>query len=236
MTVEIEPDSGSFNVEVRARGPASAGRTDLRARAWVLLALDASARNGITPMSKLRFHRFIYLTNALSPVYDVQAADERIVKYQRGQFYPDLQWHLDRLMAAGLVRIANIRHFEDEDGPWMEADYRLGRPAIHAIERLVALDDMRALSTFLQEVAKAFANHQEDVLDDLILADLTYADARRARGSVINFSQPRDNLSVQAANSFMTITRDPRMISASDRLYLYVDYMDRLHHRPLRRA
>lgn len=220
----------------RARAPAAAGRTDLRARSWVLLALDAASRNGLTPISKLRFHRFVYLTNALSPVYAVQAADERIVKFKRGQFYPDLQWHLDRLMAEGVVRIANIRHFDDDDGPWMEAEYRLGKPALPVIERILALDEMRDLSAFLQEVAKAYGSHDEEALDELLLADLTYADMRRARGAVIDFSSPERNLSVKAANAFSTHVREPETLSASDRVHLYVEYIDRLRTGFLRRA
>jgi hypothetical protein len=229
-------DEEILDVEARSRGPASAGRTNLRARAWVLLALDSAARNGITPMSKLRFHRLVYLTNALSPVYDVQATDERIVKFKRGQFYPDLQWHLDRLMASGLVSVSNIRHFEDENGPWMEADYQLGKPGIAVIERLFALEEMRTLSSYLQEVAKAYAGHDEAALDDLILADLTYADARRARGAVIDFSRSSDNLSVRAANSFAALLREPHVLSPSDRVHLYVEYMDRIRGRLLRQA
>jgi hypothetical protein len=223
-------------VEARTRGPANAGRMDLRVRSWVLLALDSAARNGITPISKLRFHRFVYLTNALSPVYYVRAADERIVKFKRGQFYPDLQWHLDRIMAGGLVRISNIRHFDDENGPWMEADYRLAQRGIDVVERLFALEEMRRLSSYLQEVAKAYASHDEAVLDDLILADLTYADERRARGAVIDFSRSADNLSVRAADSFAALLREPHILSPSDRVHFYVEYMDRVRDRLLRRA
>ena len=168
---DILPDDDAGDLEARARGPATAGRADLRSRAWVLLAMDAAVRHGLTPLSKLRFHRFVYLTNALSPVYLVRAADQQIVKFRRGQFYPDLQWHLDRLMAEGLLRIGNIRHFEDENGPWMEADYRLARRAIPVVVRIVMLEEMKALSDYLQEVAKAFGSQVEEALDDLVLAD-----------------------------------------------------------------
>lgn len=225
-----EPYLGAFEegVEARARRPATAGRVDLRSRAWVLLALDAAARHGLTPLSKLRFHRFVYLTNALSPVYAVQAADEQIVKFARGQFYPNLQWHLDRVMAEGLVRISDVRHFVDENGAWMDANYRLAKPAPCVVQRLLELDEMRSLSDFLQEVAKAYGGQDEEALDDLVLADLTYGDMTRARGAVIDFSRARDNLSLRAANAFAKYVPDPKMLSASDRVHLYVEYMDRI--------
>ena len=234
MTTPLETealDEDDEGLEARARGPAVAGRSDLRSRAWVLLAMDAAARHGLTPLSKLRFHRFAYLTNALSPVYSVHAADEQIVKFERGQFYPNLQWHLDRLMAEGLLRIGAIRHFRDEKGPWMDADYRLAKEALPVIARILELDEMRSLSGYLQELAKAYGSQDEEALDELALADRTYGDATRARGAVIDFSKSADNLSVQAANAFATHIRDPRYLGASDRIHLYVEYMDRLRDR-----
>jgi hypothetical protein len=202
----------------------------------VLLALHAASRNGLSPLSKLRFHRLVYLTNALAPVYSLQASDEQIVKFRRGQFYPNMQWHLDRLMAEGLVKIEGVRHFTDDDGPWMDADYRLARPALSTIDAILELVEMRALSEFLQEVVKAYASQEEDILDDLALADLTYADMRRARGAVIDFSRSADNLSAMAANRFAVQVRDPRMLSPSDRVHLYVEYMDRILTGARRRA
>lgn len=232
--IGIEPfDEG---VEARARGPAVAGRSDLRSRAWVLLAMDAAARHGLTPLSKLRFHRFAYLSNALSPVYTVHAADEQIVKFARGQFYPNLQWHLDRLMAEGLLRIGAIRHYRDEDGPWMDAEYRLAREALPVIARILELDEMRNLWDYLQELAKAYGSQDEEALDGLALADRTYGDATRARGAVIDFSSPADNLSVQAANAFAMHLRDPGLLGASDRVHLYIEYIERIRDRVLRRA
>lgn len=233
---EVRADGGESDLETRARGPATAGRSELRSRAWVLLAMHAAARHGLTPFSKLRFHRFVYLTNALAPIYAVQAADEQIVKFQRGQFYPDLQWHLDRVMAEGLLRIGRVHHFDDEYGAWMEAEYRLSKSALPVIARILALDEMRALSDYLQEVAKAYGDHDEEALDALALADITYADERRARGTVIDFSRPSDNLTVRAANAFATHLREPRLLSASDRVHLYIEYMDHLRTGLLRHA
>ncbi|MRI57571.1 hypothetical protein D8770_27145 [Methylobacterium sp. DB1607] len=222
---------GGDDLEVRARGPATAGQADLRVRAWVLLALDALSRNGLTPISKLRFHRFVYLTNALSPVYRLLAADERIVKYKRGQFYPVLQWHLDRLMGQGLIRISEIRHYVDDDGAWMDAEYRLAPSALPIVDRIIAFDQATELSHYLQEVARAYSAQEDDVLDDLILADLTYADPLRAQGSVIDFSRAEDNLSAQAADSFGRMLDASDLLPPRDRVHLYVDYMDRLRAR-----
>jgi hypothetical protein len=192
-----------------------------------LLLLDATSRTGLSPISKLRYHRLAYISNCLSRIYGLRAADERIVKHRRGPFYPDLQWHLDRLVGQGLVRISNVRHFVDETGPWMEADYTIYRSGVVIVERLCAMESLGTLARFLLEVVKAYAAQEDEALDDLFLSDLTYDDARRGQGAVIDFRLLRDNLSAQAAGSFAALVRDPRALTVEDRIHLYVEYMDR---------
>src|SRR5579863_4077016 len=171
----------------RVKGPEVAKAADPLVRSWVLLLLDAVTRNGLAPISKLRFHRLIYVTNCLSPVYGLRARDERIVKFRRGPFYPVLQWHLDRLVGQGLGRISNVRFFTDVHGPWMEAAYSLDRRAVSVVERLCSVEHLNALAGFLMEVTKAYAVRQDEALDDILLADLTYDDDRHAMGAVIDF-------------------------------------------------
>ncbi len=209
----------------------SARSSDLWVRSWVLLLLDATSRNGLSPISKLRFHRLVYVTNCLATLYSLDAADERIVKFRRGPFYPVLQWHLDRLVGQGILKISKIRYFTDLHGPWMDADYSLDRRAVGVVEALCAFDDLRALTQFLMEVVKAYAAQGDEGLDDLLLSDVTYDDQRRAMGAVIDFSKMRENLSAQAANSFAALVRDPRLVSLEDRVHLYVNYMDRVWRR-----
>lgn len=200
---------------------------DLRARSWVLLLLDAISRNGISPVSKLRFHRLVFLTNCLAPVYSISANDARIVKFRRGPFYPVLQWHLDRLVGQGMVRISHIQYFRDSIGPWMNADYSLDRRALPIILRLKALDSVAYLDGFLMETTKAYAARGDESLDDLALSDLTYSDTRRATGAVIDFGKVQDNLSVLAANSFASLVTRPELLSREDYLHLYLEYVER---------
>lgn len=211
----------------RPKGPSVATNGDLYTRSWVLLLVDASARNGITPISKLRLHRLAYLTNCLSPLYRIRANDERIVKFKRGPFYPVLQWHLDRLVGQGLLRVTHIQHFSDDQGFWMNADYAITKNGVSVIDQLSLLDEIVALAGYLLEVAKAYAARKDASLDEVILGDLTYDDSRRATGAVIDFSFPKNNLSAQAARSFGTLFRDPALISSEDKVHLYMEYLDR---------
>lgn len=213
--------------DIRAKGPAAITRSDPRARNWTLLLLDAAARNGITPISKLRFHRLAYLANGMSQVFGIAAADERIVKHRRGPFYPDLQWHLDRLVGQFLIRVTNVRHYKDVDGAWMDANYALHPRAVPVIETLCQLDAIAQIAAFHLEVARAYSAQDDLELDNIILKDVTYAYPGRATNAVINFSAKRDNLSARTANSFAALAPDPRALTVQDRINLYVEYIDR---------
>lgn len=210
----------------RARGPSIATRGNLYARAWMLLLVDAAARSGLTPISKLRLHRLAYLSNCLSRVYEIRSNDESIVKYKRGPYYPILQWHVDRLAGQQLLVMSKVRHFIDNRGPWMDASYSFAKRGVEVATMICATAEMKALSEYLLEIAKAFAYRHEESLDDLPLADLTYSDQRRAGGSVIDFSDPAANFSFLGAQSFGSFVRDPRLITEEDQIYLYMQYLD----------
>jgi hypothetical protein len=218
---------GADDLQAQAKGPAAIARSDRRARSWALLLFDAASRNGITPISKLRFHRLAYLANGMSRVFEIDAADERIVKHRRGPFYPDLQWHVDRLVGQFLISVAAVRHYQDDDGTWMDADYALGPCAVPVIESLCQLDSMTQLSIFLQEVARAYAAQEDSALDEIILKDVTYDYPGRATNAVINFRAERDNLSARTAESFSLLAPDPRALALHDKINLYVEYIDR---------
>jgi hypothetical protein len=224
----VEISDGAFP---RTAGPSTATKGDFRVRAWVLLLLDAVSRTGLSPISKLRYHRLAFLTNCLSSIYRVRAADERIVKHPRGPYYPTLQWHLDRLAGEGLASISRIRHFADSNGPWMDAYYAITRTGVGVVERLCLLESLSLLARFLLEIAKAYASQQDHVLDNVLLEDLTYDDLRRGHGAVIDFSRLQDNLSLQGAESFSALVREPRSMTTEDRIHLYLEYLDRKHSR-----
>lgn len=209
----------------RSRGPSVATRESLYVRVWMLLLVDAAARNGLTPISKLRLHRLAYLANCLSPVYGIRPNDERIVKYKRGPYYPVFQWHLDRLVGQQLLQLSKVRYFNDEYGAWMDASYAVAKRGVLLAHSIFATAEMKGLSEYLLEVAKAFAFRKDESLDGMALADLTYSDQRRAGGSVIDFSDPATNLSVLGAHSFVSLVRDPRLITEEDQIYLYMEYL-----------
>lgn len=215
------------DITLRARGPITAHRSDPFVRAWVLLLLDGIGRTGLNPLSKLRFHRLAYFTNCMARLFEIRPADERIVKFRRGPFYPTLQWHLDRLVGTSLAQISSVRHFSDVSGPWMDATYSISRRGVAVVTTLAEIQRMRSLGSFLLEVSKAYASRADEALDEIVLADVTYNDPRHGLGTVIDFQQLRDNLSVQAAESFARFASVPEALTAQDELHLYTQYLDR---------
>jgi hypothetical protein len=211
----------------RARGPASTRRADLRARAWILFLLDATMRTGIAPISKLRFHRLAYFTNCLARIYGVPAVDERIVKFRRGPYYPDMQWHLDRLVGQQLADMSHVNHFVDDHGAWMDARYRINRRGVSAADNMKAVATLAGLASFLLQLTTAYASHADDSLDELVLADVTYENERHGVGVVIDFSRLRDNHSARTAASFAAIAREPRAVTLEDQIHLYTEYVER---------
>src|SRR5580704_18335291 len=100
-------------------------QTDI-SRVWLTYLLMAAYRTGLSPISKKRLHRLVFLSNCLAPLFVATPASAQIVKYKRGPFYPVVQWELDRLTAMGVLNVANIIYFRDKDGWWQEADYSIG--------------------------------------------------------------------------------------------------------------
>jgi hypothetical protein len=210
-----------------AKGPASTRRTDLRARTWILFLLDATMRTGLAPISKLRFHRLAYFTNCLARVYGLPAVDERIVKFRRGPYYPDMQWHLDRLVGQQLADISQVDHFIDDRGAWMDAHYRINRRGVSTVDSMREVTTLNALAHFLLELTSAYASHADEALDELVLADVTYEDQRHGLGVVVDFRRIRDNHSARTAASFAAIAREPKALTVEDQIHLYTEYVER---------
>ena len=86
-----------------------ANRAALRQRVRVVRLLEAAERAGITPIPARRLHAYAYLADVLSPVWDLQPFDGKVLKVKHGPHYPDLQREVDRLVVMGLVTAFRLR-------------------------------------------------------------------------------------------------------------------------------
>ncbi len=53
--------------------------TDI-SRVWLTYLLMATHRTGLTPISKRRLHRLVFLSNCLAPLFEATPASAQIVK------------------------------------------------------------------------------------------------------------------------------------------------------------
>ena len=88
--------------------------------------IDAAERAGITPLRARRLHAFAYLADVLSPVWNLQPFEGKILKVEGGPHYPDLQRELNRLAVLGIVLISQLEYgSRDSSGPLVDAYYAM---------------------------------------------------------------------------------------------------------------
>jgi hypothetical protein len=195
-------------------------------RVWLTYLVMAVHRTGLAPISKQRLHRLVFLSNCLAPLFEATPASAQIVKYERGPFYPVVQWELDRLTAMGVLTVANIVYFHDKDGWWQEADYSVGTIAGEVINYCNGIDYGRRLDQYLTEVATAFASLNAQTLDEVALSDDNYARRGATIDTFIDFSNVEQNLSVQTAREFKAVMPGGFAPSRKEELFLYLRFLE----------
>ena len=219
--------NSSDNLRPQRHGSSEIDIAQIRARAWVLVAVDACDRAGLVPMGKTRFHRMIFLSNCLAELYQATPPAKRVLKYRRGPFYPDVQWQLDRLSAMGLVGIDALSVSEDSHGPWMEADYSITGAGIQTVEAIRATPIGESTGLYMDELVFAFARLGGRRLDRVALRELNYAAAGIAEGALITFEDAASNLALRKAADFERATPEALANRIREKLQLYLRHIDR---------
>lgn len=206
--------------------------SSLGRRVWLLLLLRACARAGLRPISKIRLHRLIFLSNCLAPVYGERPLDEQIIKYKWGPFYPDAQWDVDRMAMQGLVALSDVGVSKDKQlGWWLHANYELlpgGRELTDELLHTLSLDKV---FQFLIELASAYATLDDAVLDEVALRDATYSAPAIAEWAPIDFSSDDRNYSAITAAAFRDFLPQYVAPNAREQVQLYLRYLARISKR-----
>ncbi len=197
----------------------------IRSRVWVLLAIDACDRNGLLPISKLRFHRLIFLSNCLAELFQANPPLKRVIKYKRGPFYPDIQWQMDRLTAMGLIKVQNIKILDDGLGPWMKADYGLCPSGIGTVGQIKNTPLGNATAKYIDELVFAFARLDERRLDEIALNELNYVASGVAHGALITFEGVRSNLAIMKTDEFERMAPEFLTSRLREKAQLYLSYI-----------
>jgi hypothetical protein len=218
----------------------------LRQRIRVIQLLEAAERAGIAPVPARRLHAYAYLADVLSPVWNLQSFDGKVLKIKEGPHYPDLQRELDRLVILGLVTVSRLQYVASvQGGPVVHADYAINfeSPFLNPLLAAIGARGVKQcldprdheIHAFLVELACAFATLPDDQINSAASVDATYADDRIDYSNVVDFGEwstnlRRDNLSLAAAERFHKFLPGREQLSAGEKLYLYASFLGRRMH------
>ena len=197
-------------------------------RAWLTFLVDAAYRSGLSPLSKRRIHRLVFLSNCLAPLFQATPQTAQIVKYKHGPFYPLVQWELDRLATIGVFTIGNIQYSHDEQGWWVSADYAAGPVMESVLVHCRKSTYGRRLGDYLNEVVSGFASLRANTLDEVALRDETYDQPGATADSFIDFSEKEDNFSLQTARAFKNVLPANLVPNRKEELFLYMRFLEAL--------
>jgi hypothetical protein len=197
-------------------------------RAWLTFLVQAAHRAGLAPLSKQRFHRIVFLSNCLAPLFQATPNTARIVKYKHGPFYPLIQWELDRLATMGVLSVANIKYTHDERGWWVSADYGPDRLAASVIAHCRRTYYGQHLDDYLTEVVAGFASLPATALDEVALRDENYDRPGASDDSFFDFSEQEKNFSLQTARAFRTVLPAELVPTRKEELFLYMHFLEAL--------
>ncbi|MCP4327173.1 MAG: hypothetical protein GY791_01890 [Alphaproteobacteria bacterium] len=201
----------------------------LRRRVRLVMLLSAAERTGLAPIGILRLHSFAYLSNVLSPVWNLPPLDGKILKRRGGPFYPELQNDLDRLVGMGVAVISGVGHVRDEAGRWrLEGSYNLNHEFAEPILSTLGLfKEESRLCAFILELGHALTALSDDELDGAVSEDATYSDPLTSNDNVVDFEAKRSrNFSANAAEYFDQVM-PVGIASPGEKLHLYVRHLRR---------
>jgi len=199
-----------------------------------VLILDAAEKTGLTPLPILQLHAFAFLANILSPVWDFEPIDGKLLKRRGGPFYPRLQMDLDRLVGQGIAIISNISYIRDESGSWrLDGKYRLNRKlGDRILDSIRAFHDEHPLIRFIEELSMAFSLLQEEKIDHAMEQDATYGDRNIDIDNIIDFDEwKKENFSLNVTKAFEEIAKkQSSKLLPAEKIQLYVDHLARRLH------
>jgi hypothetical protein len=226
-SIVVSMKTNSKNPPLQTNDGSEVNIAQMRARVWILLAVDACDRAGLLPIGKTRFHRIIFLSNCLAELYQATPPAKRVLKYKRGPFYPDVQWQLDRLTAMSLVKITNLTITEDRYGPWMDADYLITKDGIATAATIRRTPLGNATGSYIDELVFAFARLDTRSLDQLALSELNYAASGIAEGALITFEDANSNLALRKAADFQRVAPEALTNRIREQVQLYLRYLEK---------
>jgi hypothetical protein len=145
------------------------------------------------------------------------------LKYKRGPFYPDIQWHIDRLITLGSIDLFNLVLQPDSFGPWLTADYAISSRGIDIARKFKATPLGLSTANYIDELVFAFATVDLRRLDDIALKELNYLSS--GEGALITFEDAEGNLALRKTSEFERLAPDVLQSRIREQLQLYLRYI-----------
>ena len=193
---------------------------------WILQLLASASKSGITPITKSLFHSLFFLSNILSPLYEMEAPFHLVMKYRRGPFYPDAQRELDMLTISGLIDIKDLSISRDKHGAWTLALYSLTAEGLRVLNGIKPLAFSLKLSNYLDDVCYAYSDRDNLSTEKHLLQDETYSKSGAVEKAVLHFENTESNKSLNRALGFKDIMPDSLTPSEQDLLRIYAKYLE----------
>ena len=213
----------------------------LQRRVRLVLLLDASREAGLEPLPTSRLHLIGYLSNVLSPIWDMptnigsalwakRSDIGSVLKRRAGPFYPDLQADLDRLVGMGIVTVTDL-HYAHIDGDHyrLEGTYRVNTTAARPILAcLSSLPGEAEAARSVREIVLALSGLSDDEIDAVATQDATYCDPTIGVDNVVDFGEwSSTNYSAAAAHRASELIPTHASVGPGEKIHLYVRHLRR---------
>lgn len=213
--------------------PPSKLSRDVDVRARVLQVLAALEAAGVTPIANRDLHAIAYLSNVLSPMWEVEPLEGSVLKSEHGPRSTVFEQQLDSCVGQGLVTVVSLEN-DPESDQRLSASYRLAahsaRPVLSVIN---GFPDERRTRAFLDELAFAFAEIDPDERDDTALEDAAWTNPSVADNRVVDFAEFVEQARNPSFNVMQSLQRyAPKGVtySPAEKLALYVRLLRKRAH------
>jgi hypothetical protein len=193
------------------------------------MLLEAARLAGILPLPAEALHNLAYFSNLLAPVWKLKPLDGKVLRLKRGPYYPDLQHEIDKLVAAGVIELTNLRYKQIPDtSQWqILADYKLNSTAIKPmLECITNWEEEQNTFAFIRELTLSISALTDSQLKEAEVEDATYSNNENGYGNVIDFGEwKNENPSADAAEYFQKIMPSQLFLSKSNKLNLFISHL-----------
>jgi hypothetical protein len=199
-------------------------------RRWLRLIgiLDAANWSGLTPIDTATLHTLAYLADVLSPIWQLEPLDGKVLKQSMGPYYPSLQVDLDRLVGMGVVKVDSLLTTKSIAGDiqlqgLFSLNQNFSKPILDAMR---GFEDESNVLTFMREVAQAFSRLSDNEMPTAMEEDATYGNPNVDTGEVIDFGEwerPAETASAIAAKQIDAMAG--RQLKPAETIEIYVNHI-----------